>query len=166
MKKLLFFLLAVLLVASCRTNDSAILFTRYDSVGFHTVEDHSQIGEILHPGDTIWAHTAAIMDTVYHVRANTAEQWHYAAIHGNIWWMLLGVVIIVVGVAWFIKKNNGGAKEWTVAALIVVLAIGCSIAGTSLGWWAGYSADIKKPDYDAQIQQYGNLNLWFHNRLK
>lgn len=174
MKKLfIFFVPVAMLFASCRSNDSAILGTRYDTTGFHTVEDHTQIGEILHPGDTVWAHTVPTVVTVYHVQANSAEQWHYAWVHGDVWLLILGAVVLSVGAAWFIRSNNNnqntkskGIGQASVAVLIVVLCIGCGIIGTSLGWWAGYSADIDKPTYDLQMQQHGNLNLWFHNRLK
>lgn len=167
MKKLLLFLLPLAFLASCRTNDSQILFTRYDSIGFHTVEDHSQIGEIRQPGDTIWAHTVPTIDTVYHVQSNTTEQWHYAIVHGDIYWLAGSIALFILGFLVFKKFNDkGSAGQSSVAALIVVLAIAAGIAGTALGWWDGYSADIHKADYDANIQQFGNLNHWFHNRLK
>jgi hypothetical protein len=152
---------------SCRTDDSKILAIRYDSVGFHTVQDHSQIGEIRQPGDTIWAHTAPIKDTIYHVMANTAEQWHYAWVHGDVWWLIGAILLLLVGFLVFKKYNDSGsAGQSSVVGLAVVMAIAAGIAGTSLGWWDGYSADIDKLTYDQQIHQYGNLNQWFHNRLR
>ncbi|HEY4112177.1 hypothetical protein [Puia sp.] len=165
-KKVILLALPILLLASCRSNDSKILSTRYDSVGFHTVFDHTQIGEILHPGDTVWAHNVATVDTVYHVQANTAEQWHYAWAHGDVWWLVIGLFIIAAGLVWYIKKNNPGAKEWTVVVLIAAISVGGGIIGTSLGWWDGYSSDIKKPVYDGYMSKDGNLNAYFYNLLQ
>jgi len=167
MKRLIFLILPVMLLGACRNDDTKIYKTKTDTVGFHAVNDHSQIGEILRPGDTVWAHTVPTVKISYDVKANTEQQWAYAWRHGDVFIMLLGLVIFAAFMVWFIKKNNAGTVGgWSVIALIVVMLISFCIVGTSLGWWDGFETWISKDLYDAFMKQDGNLHNFFKQSLK
>lgn len=166
MKRLLFLLVPVLLLGACRNDDTKIYNTKADTLGFHTVNDHSQVGEILHPGDTIWAHTVPTVQISYDVKANTLEQWSYAWKHWDVAKMILGLIIFGLIAGWFIKKNNTGlVGEWSVWVLIGGMLIGLSIVGTSLGWWDGFETWISKDLYDAFMKQDGNLHNFFKKAI-
>lgn len=160
--KYILILCAVVALASCRKDDTKIYKTKIDTIGFHTVFDSTQVGEILHPGDTLFAHTVPTIQTSYDVKANTEEQWSYAWKHGDVWIMIACLVVFAAFMAWFIKRNNAGTVgAWSVGLLILVMLICFGILGTSLGWWDGFETWITKDLYDAYMKSDGNLHSFF-----
>lgn len=164
--KYLLILCAVVAFASCRNDDTKIYKTKTDTVGFHTVFDSTQIGEIIIPGDTLFAHTAPTVVVSYDVKANTDEQWAYAWKHGDVWIMIGCLVAFGAFMVWFVKRNNAGTVgAWSVGLLMLVMLACFGVLGTSLGWWDGFETWITKDLYDAYMKADGNLHNFFKKAI-
>lgn len=149
MKKLLFLLPVILLLASCRNSDSTVVsmvvnkggwIPTYDSAGKQLLVNHQQL------------------DTVLTVQPSTAEMWAYGARRGAFWGMGVGLAIIIGTIFWFYKRTNSGDDKGAyVPVLLIGIIVGGLTIGTSLYWWSNQTEDIPKPQYDALMKNPGNL---------
>lgn len=152
MKKVLLFILPIiLLMVSCQKNDYTIQQTVVDPGNWVVVTD------------TTGTHTVQTKDTSYIVGPSTSEKIHFAKVHGDIIWVVVGLILMIVCLGLFIYKTSTGDTRvgWF---LLIALAIfgGGGLIGGSVDWTSqNMEQQIPKRTYDSLMQKDGNLHSFW-----
>lgn len=158
MKKILLFVLPVLLLTSCAQYDNGIHGTIVTPGGWQVATDG--IGA---------KSTFQVQDTTYTVSPTWHQAWEWSGQRNDRVWFWVGLGILIAAFAVFIKlSNSGGAKGGAVIGLCIAILIGGSLIGGSLEWekW-NMDQSISKYLYDALMKNPGNLGpFWDTIRIK
>jgi hypothetical protein len=160
MKRLLFLLLPIVLLASCGARyDNSIHGTIITPSGWATAYDST--------GEAVG--TRQVYDTSYLVSPTWSQAWAWSGQRNNHVWFWLGIIILVIAVSIFVYEGNRGnvGAGGVVGIMVAILVCGAMIGG-SVEWerW-NMDQEIGKPTYDKLMQHPGNLGpFWDTIQIK
>lgn len=157
MKKLLLFVLPILLFTSCAQFDNSTHGTTVTANGWDLVTDSAG------------PHTVQHLDTVYTVSPTWSQAWTWAGERNGRVWFWVGIVLIVAPLVTYGILTSRGNNSMSLLLLpAFAILVGGGITGASLEWekW-GMDQTIPKMQYDALMKDPGNLGaFWDTIRVK
>lgn len=142
--------LIALAIPSCTTNDSKIMATDINPSGQWA------------PDPTDSTKDVQVMDTTYTVQPSGVEKVAMAKANGTAVWFVVGCIFALSAIiAFAIVTSKGNGSPAYVLAMIILVAIGLSVAYGSVDHIHELQETISKPLYDSLIQKDGNLHAFW-----
>lgn len=156
MKKLLFLILPILLLASCQPDYNNKIIGRKVSTLSCDYAPIASMQAALDSGfvniDTGHADNPLICDSVYTIAFTTYENWHY----GSKGYLVAGILVFIIGFeALMYTTSRGNTGAWTLGLAFGTIIIGGCLVGAF--YYFNPYRDIKKSDYVHYIEKDGDL---------
>lgn len=163
MKKLLLFIVTIILLTSCNWHKDAPPAQRHLSQQ-HTTRLRSLPVDLRYEtSDSLsGGATNAIYDSVYKMSMTWPQAWHANSGSTKFWFVTLlclcGASIYGMYITAKNRKdpNSTGFLVWLVPIFACLI-----IAASSVDWFHTYEKDIKKIDYETYMATDGNLAKWW-----
>lgn len=158
MKKILLFLLPVILLASCSKVNKIVNRHIAQSCNFSPITDSVRglLAAGLVHADSSHAGNPLICDSVYTVEMALGQKWS----HGNKGLLIAGILILIIGLGIFIRyTSSGGNNQGSVILPFATILIGGMFIGGF--YYFSESRDIKKADYQTYMSKGGIPDGWW-----
>lgn len=171
MKKYLFFLLPILLLASCS-------YTKDETPSGPDLHLSQQSHFLLASEiDTVYQHADKqvdggkylVFDSVYTMHKTWGQAWAVGRSDGSVILFWIGIVIIIFFffVFYHAQNNQRDPNSKTFLVWVIPMVIGAGITGAAFGWdkWNS-ERDISKKEYIQYMQTDGDLHNWWKTPAK
>jgi hypothetical protein len=173
MKRMLLFLVPILLLASCQQYDNSIHGRGLSDSSFYEPVDSAYLAYVVATGfvhiDSSHAGNPLISDSVYTVSPTWSQAWKWAGQRNNRIWFWIGFICLIAPLAIFVYLGNKGGYGMEILILpAFAIFVGVGLMGGSIEWerW-NMDQTIDKMIYSDFMRDPGNLGpFWDTIRIK
>jgi hypothetical protein len=156
MKKLLFLIPVLLLLASCqRYGDKITQHITSNQGHFHPVTDSA--GKI--------TGTVLVFDSLYVVQPSKVQRYALAKKNGQLTWCYIFLGLAIASGAFGIVYLSGGGKPAIGLSSFALAIFLLCFAASSIDWAVTKEAEIPKVTYDSLMKADGNLKVFWDQNL-